>query len=292
MIGTICTLPLDSLKIDPHRRLSRPSSMENRGESLDRRFPGMPLIIVDSKQRVIWGECRLEFLKQRKVVTAEIMQVALSPLESLYLGFNLLQAVFSVNLYEKLYFASLALEEAKPEEIRRRTGLDIPLNPGLIAQLPTLLGRDFAILLREGRIALPAARELAALAVDSRRSLLGLMETVHFTASQGLRLAAMVREILARDGCEVDDVLRRAEVHTALLHQRPAEAVLNRLHALRFPMVTAAEKEWRERVERLELPKEISVRHAPFFEPPGIQVNLDLPDLEALRRLVDGLKNE
>lgn len=291
MSTSLVMLPLDLLRIDPRRRLSWPSSMEDRGESLGERFPGLPLIVVDSGDRVIWGECRLEFLKQRHVTSAQVMKTAISRLQSLFLGFNLMQAFFSVNLYEKLYFAALALEEAKPEEIRSHTNLDIPLNPGLIAQLPTLLNRDFELLMREGRIALPAARELAALAPDQRRPLLDLMTAVHFTASQGLRLVAMVREILARDGCEVNDVVRRAQVDAALHHQRPAESVLRRLHAMRFPMVTAAEKEWCERVEKLELPPRISVRHAPFFEPPGIQVTLDLPDLDALRRLVDALKN-
>ncbi|MBN1195817.1 MAG: hypothetical protein JXA62_00250 [Candidatus Aminicenantes bacterium] len=291
MSASLIMLPLDLLRIDPRRRLSWPSSGEDRGESLGKRFPGLPLIVVNSGDRVIWGECRLEFLKKHKKASALVIKTAISPLQSLFLGFNLMQAFFSVNLYEKLYFAALALEEAKPEEIRSHTGLDIPLNPGLIAQLPTLLSRDFALLLREGRISLPAARELAALAANSRRPLLDLMTAVHFTASQGLRLVAMVREILARDGCEVNDVLRRAELDTALHHQRPADTVLMRLHALRFPMVTAAEKEWRERVEKLELPPRIHVRHAPFFEPPGIQVSLDLSDLEALRRLVEILKN-
>ena len=140
--------PLDSLVIAPHLRLSRPSASEDRGTILNERFPGLPLIVVDRNRRVIWGECLVEHLRAERVESATVMEVSLSLKEALFLGFNLLQAVFRVNLYEKLYFASLALEESSPDEIRRRTGLDIPLKPSIITQLPLLLGEDFVHLLR------------------------------------------------------------------------------------------------------------------------------------------------
>ncbi len=286
MTACVYSLAPDSLHIDPRRRLSWPSAEEERGRSLDSRFPGMPLVVVDSQRRVIWGECRLEYLLQQQVDCVPVLEVDLPPLECLFLGFNLLQMVFTANLYEKLYFAALALEQARPEEIRRRTGLDIPLNPSLIAQLPVLLSGDFTFLLREGRLALPAARELAALPAEARRPLVELITDVHFTASQGLKLISMTREIMARDGCGMVEVLTRAGIDSACRTQRPAEAVLERLEAERFPMVAAEEKAWRRQVERLQLPPHIRVRHAPFFEPPGVEVNLHLADLDELHRLL------
>lgn len=285
MKSAIREYPLDSLVIDPWRRLSRPAASEDRGACLEERFPGFPLIVVDRTRRVIWGECLVEHLRLAEVGSTTVMEVSLSSKESLFLGFNLLQAVFRVNLYEKLHFAALALEESSADEIRRRTGLDIPLNPSLIAQLPLLLDREFAPLLREGRIALPAARELISLPEDARPPLRQLLESVHFTAAQGLKLISMIREILARDGSSAADIFSRAEFQTALSTARPAEAILKFLHVLRFPMATEAEKEWAAAVDALDLPRGMRVLHAPFFEPPGQEIIWKLPDMKALKKL-------
>ena len=285
MTTSIRTCFLADLKMDPRRRLSWPAENEARGHGLDARFPGLPLIVVDPQQHVIWGHCRVEFLLGKGVDQAVVMEVRLEPLAALFMGFNLLQTFFSANLYEKLNFAALALEASDPAEIHLRTGLDIPLNPGLISQLPVLLGNDFSQLMREGRIALPAAREAAAMAPDCRRPLLQLMGQVRFTATQGLRLVSMMREIQARDGSRVEEVLNQAGKAALRSPQRPAEAVLDHLHALRYPRATAAEKAWSEKIARMQLPPKMQVTHAPFFEPPGLEVRLKLPDLGALHRL-------
>jgi len=75
-----------------------------RYAGFETRFPGLPLLIVDTEKRLVWGHDYLRLLlgRGRKITT--FLQEQLTPIEALLLNFNLSNRLFGLNLYEKLLF--------------------------------------------------------------------------------------------------------------------------------------------------------------------------------------------
>jgi hypothetical protein len=72
--------------------------------AIEDKFPGLPLVVVDAAQRIVWGHDYFRLLLARKRKTASILEVDLDSAEALFLNFNLSNRLFELNLCEKLLF--------------------------------------------------------------------------------------------------------------------------------------------------------------------------------------------
>jgi len=274
-----------SLSLNPQLRLSYPSPEEDRAASLLQRFPGLPLVVVDEKLQVVFGECIHHHALTRGIESIPVIQGNFPIPEALFLGFNLLKAMFPVNLYEKIHFAHLALKHAPIEEIRNATGIDLPLNAEFIAHLPILIQENFMPVLREGHISLKTALEICELSPQNRPPLFNLFRETHFSVSQGFRAVEMLREIMNRDDVSAIQILNDCNLPRMKETDRPAQAIISALHAIRFPLSLEAEKNWQRELAELGIPREIQVTHAPFFEKKEIEIHWKLQGIESLRHL-------
>lgn len=68
------------------------------------------------------------------------------------------------------------------------------------------------------------------------------------------------------------------------------------LRTRRFPFLTEMEERFKGRIEKLNLPREVRIKHHPFFEEEGYRLEMDFKEgrdlITALRKLsdMDGLE--
>jgi hypothetical protein len=172
-------LKLADVRRDDAYDLSFPRRPE-RCAALEEKFPGLPLLIVDTARRLVWGHDYRRWLQGKCQKSAVIFMAEIAPAAALFLNFNLSNRLFGLNLYEKLLFVRKITGLCPRAEIQRRAELDFPLNDALLCHLAALMNVSFRPLLAGGQLGLKAALRLAEIAAPDRRALLGSSRPSNF----------------------------------------------------------------------------------------------------------------
>lgn len=152
-----------------------------------------------------------------------------------------------------------------------------------------------------GDISLNSVRTLLSMDNPSRNSLAEIISDLKLNSNKQKQLIEYLIDLSNHKGKKIRDVLNEKNIRDLLSDKnlntpQKAKALLRRLRALCFPMLEAAEKEFRKKVALLDLPKGVSLSHPPFFESPHYSMEILFSDgqkllehIEDLKRL-DGLK--
>ena len=280
--------PSDIVRDDVYA-FTYPSAPE-RWQGIADRFPGLPLLVVDGRRRVVCGHDRLALLGRGGAVRFSVLQVDLPAAECLLLNYNMLERLFGLNLYEKLLFLKKISPLLADAEIRRRAPLGFALDDELRLRLDILLGAPFRSCLAAGRLGLRTALKLAGQAEDDRLAQLEIFQACGFSESRQWQMAQMLEEIAFRDRKPVARVLPGLGLQPLLQGEMPQEKVLAALQARRYPELTRREKEWRAWRRKAEASGGLALAHAPLFASEEVQVTLAVKNREAAEKLLRQLK--
>jgi hypothetical protein len=270
--------------------LSCPSRPE-RYAGAEERFPGLPLLVVDGRDRVVCGHDYLPLLLRRGESGCRALRVDLDAVGALLLNYNLTNRLFGLNLCEKLLFVSKISPLLPDAEIQRRAELGFAIGEALKRSLDVLLSDPFRPGLAAGRIGLKTALRLAEMGSADREALLAVFASCGFSESQQGLLVQVLEEIGFREKKTLPALLADHRLDGLLTEEMPQKKFLAALHGWRYPAWEKREKEWEAWRKKTPAGNDISVRHAPFFEREEVQVTLTLKNRVQAEIFLAGLKN-
>lgn len=269
--------------------LSWPRTPE-RYQGAEEKFPGLPLLVVDSRDRVVCGHDYLLLLRQRGETSCRALRVRLEAADALLLNYNLSNRLFGLNLCEKLLFVGKISPLLADAEIRRRAELGFAVGEPLRQALGVLLSEPFRSVLAAGRLGLKAALRLAGMAGADRSALLAVFQSCGFSESQQGLVLQMLEEVAFREKKTLAAVLAAADPVSLLAGEMPQKRFLAALHALRYPAWEQREREWRAWEKQAAAGSGLSLDHAPCFTCEEVRVTLTVKDRGQAEKLLAGLK--
>jgi hypothetical protein len=257
---------------------------------LREKFAGLPFIIVNKENEIIFGSDYYHYLKTKSVVQVDVVRMDIFVKDALILNYNLKEKLTGLNLYEKLVFIAKITPLAGAAEIYRETGLDITINRELSGKLEVLLSDEFRDVLMDGVVTLKSALRLCDFQPGDREVSVDLFSRVSFTASHQQKILEMVEEVIFRDKCSLAEIFEKLEISKYMEMEKPQKAIIDVLFKYRYPVYSEVEERWQEEVKRLDLPDNIKVTHYPFFEKKGLEVLIHVPDTTELKKMIEKIK--
>jgi hypothetical protein len=253
------------------------------------KFPGLPLLVVDGRVRVVCGHDYLLLLYGRGETAAPVLRVDLAAADALLLNYNLTNRLFGLNFYEKLLFVKKIAPLLPVAEIQRRAELGFALSEPLLQALDVLLSVPFRSCLAAGRLGLKAALKLAALEEADRLALLCIFQSSGFSESQQGLVVQMLEEIAFREKKPIAAVLAAGSLSSLLAGEMPQKKFLEALNGLRYPAYSRMEKEWKTWRKKAAADG-LSLSHVPFFAGEEVQITLTVKNRGQADKLLAKLK--
>lgn len=239
---------------------------------IEKKFPGLPLLIVDKKKRLVWGHDYFLFLLGRRVEHAAVFEMDIVPVEALFLNFNLSNHLLGLNLYEKLLFVRKISALCQPKEIQRRVDMGFPLNDELFQHLEGVLDVSLRALLVSGQLSLKAALRLMDLSAPDRRVLLKLFLQVKFSESHQLLVLQLMEETAFREKKPLSRLMAAVPLTDLLDQEMPQQKIISAIRRLRFPELSRCEDAWRQWEKKRSVPGRVALAHVPLFAKEEIQI--------------------
>ncbi len=282
---------LETLHPEPFFDISFPADITERFRQVEP-FSSLPLIVVSPDNSILAGFDVYRFFLSRGTGRVTVLTGELTRGDALCLNYNIANALFSLNLLEKLIFVQRILTVSEPAGIYRRVKLDINVNRDLRSKIDLLLSPQFRHLLSHDAVNLKTALRICDLDEVDRPSAIILFQSIPFTSSQCLQILEILEEICFRDKTTVEKILAAINFESQSQLKKPQQAIIQAITRLRYPMAARAEDEWQNRLKALNLPAYIKVSHTPFFEKKNIAVTVTLEKPEHLetflRKILEG----
>jgi hypothetical protein len=285
----VIELSLNDVRLDEPWDIAFPRTAR-RCAGIEKKFPGLPLLIVDKELRLVWGHEYARCLLERGVDNAPGFQTDIVPAEALLLNFNLSDRVFGLNVCEKLIFVKKISPYMDADEIQRRTELGFALNDALIQRLDRLLHVSSRRLLAAGQLCLKAALRIADFPVQDRRTLLRFFSRVRLSESHQLLATQMLEENAFREKKPLSQLVRQLSLDELLAQEMPQQKIMAAIRRLRFPELTRCEDEWRQWEKERSVPGRLTLAHVPLFAGQEIQISLTVKNRLEADKLLKKLK--
>jgi len=264
-------LKLNDIRRDAAFDFSYPHCPQRCAEA-EIKFPGLPLLIVDKTQQLVWGHDYFRFLMGRGRKNAAVLEADVVPNEALFLNFNLSNHLFGLNLYEKLLFVRKISRYCPPAEIQRRVDLGFALNDDLYQHLDGVLHISLRQPLATGLLSLKAALRLMDFSVSDRRVLLKLFLQVKFSESHQLLAMQLLEETAFREKKPLSGLMATLLLTDLLDQEMPQQKIMAAIRRLRFPELSRCEDEWRQWEKKRSVSGRVALAHVPLFAKEEIQI--------------------
>jgi ParB/RepB/Spo0J family partition protein len=255
---------------------------------------------ADGRYQIISGYKRVLASKElgKQTVPALIYEhVDISPIHSFL--HNLHDNVFSrkLNLIEKAIVVSkLSRIYGVPEEELVERYLPL-MGEGksykILHQLTSLVEviEPVKIYIVRSELPLSSAARIAEFSPSAQNALLTILESVKPSAGKLNELLDLIREISARDGISVEDVLVRYELIAIVANpltapQDKIRALRQTLKGIRLPRLMEKQTEFLKLIQELELPEGADLKVDPYFEDPSMKLEYKFDAPEELELLV------
>ena len=137
-------------------------------------------------------------------------------------------------------------------------------------------------------------RRLSGLTSDDRIAFLSLASPLKLGENRLREILTLLEEISRRNRCRTRDVVGRPEIQ-AILSQteftpsQKTDRIKKVLADLRYPKMHRLEEEFEKKKKDLNLPSNILLHHAPFFEGKGLRVEFQFETMEEYRAILSTL---
>lgn len=225
-----------------------------------------------------------------KKITCQILPPAISPniLFSLQILHDLsspqASPILQAHLFRK---AQLALPEEDLLSLLSLMGYK-PQRHKLKELTDLLQLEPTAILaLHRGSLSRKLGKHLALLSHEDQRHLVNLISTYHLGGSKQQKMVEMVTELVLRDRITAGEIINKwlPDDEKASSENRPQQlnSLMQCLHEQCSPGKTAAERDFKNLVQELHPPEEITVEHSLSFEDEQLEVRLKFANAATLR---------
>ena len=143
----------------------------------------------------------------------------------------------------------------------------------------------------EKGVAPSSAARIAEFTPSTQSSLFNVLTHINPSTNKLNELLTMIREIAARDGLSVEDVLQRYQLLTIVADPTVAapekvSALRQPLRSVRLPHLTERQKQLTDMIQGLQLPQTARLVADPYFEDPKLKLEYQFSDPEELSVLV------
>ena len=263
--------------------------LPERYAGLQEKFPGLPLLVVDSALRIVSGHDYRLLLRQRGETRAPALQLDLPVPEALLLNYNILHCLFGLNPYEKLLFIKKITPLCAIEDIQRRAELNFALSTHLLENLDMLLTEPFRFCLATGHLGLKAALRVAGMAEEDRLAMIALLRACRFSESQQVQLIQLLEESSFREKKALAAIIAASGLKELLQQEMPQKKIIEALQALRYPAYTQMESEWNVWRKKVA-PENVVLTHTPLFAKEEIRITLTAKNMVAAEKLLAKLE--
>lgn len=140
-------------------------------------------------------------------------------------------------------------------------------------------------------IAASNAARIAEFSPSTQQALYNVLKHIRPNTNKLNELLSLIREISARDGISVEDVLQRYELLTLVANPDVAApekvaALRQTLKGVKLPQLTAKQLEFGKLIDELHLPSNANLRVDPYFEDPNLKLEYTFDTPEELDMLV------
>lgn len=151
------------------------------------------------------------------------------------------------------------------------------------------------VLAIEKDIALSSANRIAEFTPSTQSSLLDVLKHVNPSTNKLNELLTLIREIAARDGTSVEDILQRYQLLTMVADPTVAApekvaALRQTLRSVRLPHLTERQKELTSLIQNLQLPQTAKLIADPYFEDPRLKLEYQFSNPAELTSLVSKIQ--
>lgn len=139
------------------------------------------------------------------------------------------------------------------------------------------------------------AARIAELSPTTQQALYNVLKHIRPNTNKLNELLTLIREISARDGISIEDVLHRYELLTIVANPEVAapekvQALRQTLKGVKLPQLTQKQAEFAKLIDGLQLPDKASLKADPYFEDPNMKLEYTFDAPEELDTLVAHLK--
>jgi hypothetical protein len=145
-------------------------------------------------------------------------------------------------------------------------------------------------------MALSAANRIAEFTPSTQQALLGVLSHIKPSTSKLNELLALLREISARDGISVEEILNRYQLLQVVASQTATSvdkvaALRQALKGIRLPQLTERQRQLAELIQGLDLPDTARVIADPYFENKSMKLEYNFSQPEELNSLVKKIQD-
>ncbi|HPQ80222.1 MAG TPA: ParB N-terminal domain-containing protein [bacterium] len=144
-------------------------------------------------------------------------------------------------------------------------------------------------------LALSSAARIAEFSPSTQQSLLPVLAHIRPSTNKLNELLSLIREISARDGCTVEEILSRyqllqvvADVNTAPTDK--LRALRQALRGLRLPQLSERQKQLASLIDSLNLPESAKLSADPYFENQKMKLEYQFSQPEELTHLINKIQ--
>ncbi len=147
----------------------------------------------------------------------------------------------------------------------------------------------------ENGFALSSANRIAEFTPSTQGALLDVLKHVSPSTSKLNELLTLIREIAARDGTSVEDILQRYQLLTIVADPTVAApekvmALRQTLRSVRLPHLTERQQQMTSLIQGLQLPQTTRLVADPYFEDPKLKLECQFSAPEELNALVSKIQ--
>jgi ParB family chromosome partitioning protein len=228
---------------------------------------------------IVAGRKRLQIVNDRLKWTdclCLVVGAEVDTLATLALTFDEALLQGPISPLTKAVFFKKALALCPPEEAARRflPLLGLTPHPYHLQQIISLaeLEPPLALALHHGRLDEKTALAMIDLSFRDRLALFDLIDTLHLSVSNQRKIATICRDLAKRGGgTSIHAILAGHDLKEIIDHPEanPPQKTAQVMHCLvgkHSPNLTTAENSFAEMINRLNLPKGVSLNHSPAFE--------------------------
>jgi len=145
-------------------------------------------------------------------------------------------------------------------------------------------------------IGLSSSGRIAEFTPSTQQALLGILTHIRPSANKLNELLSLLREISARDGMSVEDILNRYKLLQMVADPNSSQAdrvsaLRQTLKGIRLPNLTARQKQLSELIRNLELPDTTKIVADPYFEVPHMKLECQFSQPEELDSVISKIRN-
>ena len=263
-----------------------------------------PLLIENKNAEltVILGYRRVQALKTLgwdMIPCGVLSESEVSPLECLLLNLYDNLTTRKLNEVEKGMILNCLHSQVPEKEMLEvyMPLLELPSNePTLLffIKLEQELDTEIKMSLVQKKISLQTVKMLLKMESDERSHVFNFMSNLKFNINQQKHFIDNITDLSVIENKPAQELLNEPSLKVMLVNKQlnipqKAKAILKLLRGRRFPSLVKAEKAFKKKVSRLDLPKSASIHVPPYFEEPHYRLEVLFREGKELRETINRL---